>query len=399
MKTCNPIYLRSPRTAFAPDATQSPPEFARYLLAAILGLTLLWASDGRAATPAYITSAAKVPFNSLVRIEKTTAPEWVMFSGNLDVISEIAAPSGICTPDAPCSLDGHILAITPGISGTGLTSGQKYHMLGLSLVKGNVQVPGTTVIQPQLVLVPPCTIKPVGRAMLTVPVQTIVTFNSSGRILRAAAPPTGLAAWWQAEGTAADALGANPGALSATGPVTFVPGVVGQAFRFNGAGYVEVPSSPKLEPTTVTATAWVRASNFPAPLFSYILSKGASGCDGASYALYTGANGGLQFYVSDGTTFSVSPDAGLGVWDGNWHFVAGTFDGATVRLYVDGVEAGTGTPSSITINYQFPDNDNFYIGTYRGSCELPFTGDVDEVQVFGRALTAIELQGLYNAYH
>ena len=31
--------------------------------------------------------------------------------------------------------------------------------------------------------------------------------------------------------------------------------------------------------------------------------------------------------------------------DGNWHAVAGTFDGQTVRLYVDGTEVGHGSPA------------------------------------------------------
>jgi hypothetical protein len=38
-----------------------------------------------------------------------------------------------------------------------------------------------------------------------------------------------------------------------------------------------------------------------------------------------------------------------------------------------------------------PTNDNLYIGAYRGSCDLRFTGDVDEVQVFGRALFSTEV--------
>ena len=57
----------------------------------------------------------------------------------------------------------------------------------------------------------------------------------------------------------------------------------------------------------------------------------------SSYALYTGSNGGLRFYVSDGGAgASLSPAAGPELWDGQWHAVAGTFDGQTVRFYLDG---------------------------------------------------------------
>lgn len=355
-----------------------------------------WVRAGGAALK-FVTDTQTIPLNSAVFVGGTSAPEWVFFSGNLQVITAMVAPTGQCTPLNPCAQPGQILVFTPGINGLGLTSGLRYTMLGVALiVEPYLQVPGAVTVRPEFILVLPRTIKPVGQPLAKVVVQTVVTFTATGQILQAAAPPSGLISWWQAEGTAADALGLNPGTLSSAADVSFVPGKIGQAFHFDGQGLVEVPSAPALEPASVTTAAWVRADGSPG-LFAHILSKGASGCDGASYALYTGANGGLQFYVFDGTTFFPSPDAGPGLWDGNWHFVAGTFDGATVRLYVDGAEIGAGTPAPIAIKYQLPDSDTFCIGAYRGSCTLPFTGDVDEVQVFGRALGVAEVEGLYEA--
>ena len=57
--------------------------------------------------------------------------------------------------------------------------------------------------------------------------------------------PSGLVAWWRAEGNGDDSIGGNNGQLE--GGVTFAPGEVGQAFVFNGttAG-VEIPASPSL---------------------------------------------------------------------------------------------------------------------------------------------------------
>ena len=76
----------------------------------------------------------------------------------------------------------------------------------------------------------------------------------------------------------------------------------------------------------------------------YLVAKGIDP-EAASYALYTGHSGGLFFFVYDGKQFVLSPDAGRGIWDGHWHHVAGTFDGASVRLYVDGTQVGLGTPT------------------------------------------------------
>src|SRR5207247_1869660 len=93
----------------------------------------------------------------------------------------------------------------------------------------------------------------------------------------------------------------------------------------------------------------------------YIVAKGAYGDYVASYALYT-AETGLAFYVSDGVTYAQSPDPGPGIWDGAWHHVVGTYDGASVRLYVDGAEVGNGPPSNLRINYALPTSADVLVG-------------------------------------
>jgi hypothetical protein len=160
------------------------------------------------------------------------------------------------------------------------------------------------------------------------------------------------------------------------------------ALRFGGDDYVTVADSPTLEPTNISVGAVVRATGSPGA-YRYVVSKGALGCVTASYGLYTGRDGGLIFYVSNGTQYVLSADAGAQLWDGAWHVVLGTFDGGRVRLFVDGKEVGTGTPTSISLRYGFPYTDDFYIGDYRGPCASPlgFVGDIDAVAVANRAIT------------
>lgn len=211
--------------------------------------------------------------------------------------------------------------------------------------------------------------------------------------------PVGLVSWWPGEGNATDIRSANNG--TNVGSVSFVAGKVGQAFSFNGTNFIRVARNSNLEPSQVTVDAWVKASS--PGVFKSIVTKGASGGTSASYALYTGSSGGLIFYVFDGSTFVLSPDAGSGVWDGAFHHVAGTYDGATVRLYVDGVQVGSGTPTTISIGYGLPTNNDLYIGSYNdGITTFPpgfvnFPGVVDEVEIFSRALTGTEIQAIFNA--
>lgn len=156
-----------------------------------------------------------------------------------------------------------------------------------------------------------------------------------------------------------------------------------KALRFDGGEYVTIPDSPLLESDKITVGAIVRATGSPGS-YRYIASKGAFQCEVASYGLYTGASGGLMFYVSNGTTnYTLSADAGSRVWDGRWHLVIGWYDGATIRLFVDGAEVGTGVATTVQLSYGLPDDDRFYIGDYRGPCpsSLGFVGDIDAVGV------------------
>jgi hypothetical protein len=216
-------------------------------------------------------------------------------------------------------------------------------------------------------------------------------------------PPKGLVSWWTADGIPLDYFGRNDGLASS--PVSYATGKVADAFSFNGSQYVQVPTDPSLEPSKITVDAWVNHAGTPGE-FKYIVSKGGFGDLAASYALYTGALGGLQFYIFDGTTVTLSPDAGAAaVWDGNWHHVAGTFDGVTVRLFLDGSEVGSGTPVTTAIAYGFIVNsevtNDLFIGNYNPNCATcivrSFTGDIDEVEIFKRALRPARIARIFAA--
>lgn len=230
--------------------------------------------------------------------------------------------------------------------------------------------------------------------------RSMVVGALTAAVLVAAAPAqaaTGLVGHWRFdEGsgtTAADSSGfGDTGTLGVA--AQWVTGHRLGAISFDGAdAKVDVPATSVLEPQTVTVDAWVKSSGSPGP-FKYIIAKGATGCLAASFGLYTGPAGGLQFYVSDGagTSYTRSPDAGTAVWDGAWHHVAGTFDGAAVHVFVDDVEVGTGTPRTTPTDYNVLDTRDLLIGSYGGCGGLGFTGSIDEPKVWNRALTAQEIK-------
>lgn len=164
-------------------------------------------------------------------------------------------------------------------------------------------------------------------------------------------------------------------------------------------------TSSLLAPPQLTLLAWIKQNGYPG-LLRYIAGRGNDGptCSGSSYALYSGYSGvaGLHFYVrqpdaaATGVLSDSPPDSA--VFDGNWHLVAGTFDGANIHLYVDGVEVGSPKAAS-GIGYASPITDpSFYVDGYppQAAClgASDFPGQIDEVRVYNRALTASELQRL-----
>lgn len=230
-------------------------------------------------------------------------------------------------------------------------------------------------------------------------VKTIVGL-AAAILLTVATPAAGAAIFpvgiWplnEGKGTVANDISGHHDNGSLEALAQWTKGRFQSGLNFNGnAAAVNVPDSPTLEPATVSVSAWVDSATSPGS-DKYIVAKGANGCLAASYGLYTGVNGGLQFYASSnqGLSWTISPDAGQSVWNGQWHHVVGTYDGSSVRLFLDGRQVGSGTPDTAPIAYGLPTSNNLQIGDYPGCSGLDFSGSIDEVKVFDRALGSGEI--------
>jgi hypothetical protein len=161
----------------------------------------------------------------------------------------------------------------------------------------------------------------------------------------------------------------------------------GSGLRFDGNDFVRVPNSPELSSQQLTVSAWVRAAQTPGT-WRYVLGKGAANCDSSSYGLYTGYHGGLSFYVKD--TTNTMRESGViwpaSIWNGKWHHVAGTFDGGTAKIFLDGKLVANPSGGSAPIDYNLPTTGDTGIGGFLGTCDLYYTGDIDDVAVFSTAL-------------
>ncbi len=167
-----------------------------------------------------------------------------------------------------------------------------------------------------------------------------------------------------------------------------------QCAQFNSSiDRIDITNNELLEPDHVSVEAWVKSSN--PGTFGYIVSKGGVGNQYSSYALYTDGNGGISFYITSPSNTIKSSNPGTAIWDNTWHHVAGTFDGSSVRLYVDGSEIGDGTPTNTTIRYNLTSGNDLTIGNYLLDHPLPFNGLIDDVVIWDEALSS---ESIYQHY-
>ena len=203
-------------------------------------------------------------------------------------------------------------------------------------------------------------------------------------------PPTSLAGWWAGEGNTLDSAGTNH-----AGPFnipTYSPGIVGQAFKFNGQQYLLILNRPPLNPTTnLTLEAWV---NPTLPDSAPIIKKGGEGASPAhGYSLEFTNNGvALGIYLTNGWIYSANAPIPLN----QWSHVAGTYDGAHLTIYVNGAPVGNPVPASGLI---IPSGNQLHISHDPAASSRIFTGLIDEPSVYGSALSAMDIQSIYLAVY
>ena len=212
--------------------------------------------------------------------------------------------------------------------------------------------------------------------------------------------PVGLVSWWKGEGDGTDLVGGNNGWLNG---VTFSAGMVGGAFNFDGTdSRLNFGNTVgNFGTNDFTIEFWIRTSS---TRLESVMEKwpvcGVSSMWNIRIGQPVTNDGHLNTEMfsdalGNGHAVLVS---GRAINDGIFHHVALVRLGTSVAYYIDGaVDVSTSSVGGVT---EINNTADFAVG--RSVCvgidgTSPFTGQMDEISVYNRALSASEIAAIYQA--
>ncbi|HYK44742.1 MAG TPA: LamG domain-containing protein [Parafilimonas sp.] len=211
---------------------------------------------------------------------------------------------------------------------------------------------------------------------------------------------SGLIAYYPFTGNANDASGNNFDlTVHAAALTNDRNGSANKAYHFNGIdATMDVPAFAGTDSLpTFAVSVWVKAEKKGGFLYAFVnsLSPGATEYqyvygDTTTNNL-TVANMMTHYYSTGGSTYKFFQ---VGVRDmaGEWTHLVLVQDHTSTALYVNDVKASTESLDPLSISYA----GGGLIGAMPGQDLGHFNGDIDELRFYDRALTAAEIQRLYN---
>lgn len=190
-----------------------------------------------------------------------------------------------------------------------------------------------------------------------------------------------------------DTQGLNTGVASGNSSTFSTTGKINNGFSFASSRSVDLGSSSTLKPTGAFSVAfWMNSTDSTSHV---VMGNRSSVSPNVGWQFLINASGHanvLDLQVDNGPTV-VSAISTTAVNTGSWFFVTAVYNGATVQLYINGLQEGGN--QSLTGDANTGSGD-FFLAKSPLNPTLFYVGKVDNVQLFNRALTTDEITDLYN---
>lgn len=212
--------------------------------------------------------------------------------------------------------------------------------------------------------------------------------------------PRDLIGWWTGDADALDSLGRNNGRVY--GNVTYVPGMVGQAFHLDGEkSYLKVPTTD-LDPGTgtgFTLDLWIKPDDISK--LQPVVGWSGTSTPGVSLWLQPATEGGKAKFGIDlrdtkGGSHRLLSEQPV-IVAGKWQHILLEYrrnTGNAFLFYNGKVQAARNVG-----DFDLQTHLDFFIGkhSYINAGNTTFKGAIDEVSITARALDLEEVQGLFRA--
>lgn len=213
--------------------------------------------------------------------------------------------------------------------------------------------------------------------------------DGTGRSETSSKLPAGLIAYWHFENDSVDATGDPMHRFQLLGTAGFTAGIMGRGLDCPQGAQADV-NMVALGASDMTFVAWVEVQGIASQLRT-IFSKGGDWTNSIDKGPGVGLgfldnSKQLQGYTADGTTWrGFAAPSTPSFDDAAFHMVAFVVDRAQgLATYLDGVLVGAGTASATSFASTKP------LSLCNGGAH-GLRGVIDEVMLFGRALTAAEI--------
>jgi hypothetical protein len=234
--------------------------------------------------------------------------------------------------------------------------------------------------------------------------NTLPTVPGNAYVLTFAYRGPGIVGLWRGENNANDSIYGNNGTSQL---VTYTAGEVGRAFvfvyNFSPPHYrISVPDQPIFQLTnSLSIDGWINPAGVTGNS-GVILWRGDCRAGYDPYVFFMNGDNTLGFGISDASNNGTGVNTSVPLANNQWYHVAATLDGNTgnMSIYVNSVLAARTNTTMRPFGALIPAQDpEIGIGNTGTTCwdYIPFNGDLDEISLYSRALSASEVKAIYNA--
>lgn len=196
----------------------------------------------------------------------------------------------------------------------------------------------------------------------------------------------------------------NNGTIVGTIPCTSDTPRYSASMTFDGncANYIKSTTPLNFLTKTLTVSCWIYQTATSATSGSNTSSNLFIVSNGRDYEHYgfglRSSSGTPTFIIGGGTTGNITVSSGVNTMNG-WHMVTGTWDGATAKIYIDGVLKASKACTGVDYTHA---GGAFVVGKMSyghtsTTTHFPFPGKISDVRVYATALSEADILELYNA--